>query len=201
MFTLMSGNTLGMRAWTDGMEFAPMLAHAPAVAKCGHCQKCYWVSSAKHVGEIGGWFADPDTPVDPGWAATEDITEPDVEDYLVAIDEGLAADVAQERTLRVFAWWAGNRWFRSLGPDQPGDSLLVHPTHWTNLRALATLLREHEEGERVMKAEVLRELGDFAAALRLLDTVAGSEYASVVAQLRTLCERQDRWVRELEVSE
>src|SRR5438094_520151 len=47
--TLVSGNTLGARTWTDGKQVAPMLPHLPAVVKCRRCGRCYWLVDAKEV--------------------------------------------------------------------------------------------------------------------------------------------------------
>jgi hypothetical protein len=48
-----------------------------------------------------------------------------------------------------------------------------------------------------MKAEVLRELGDFEFAKRVLSRVTSAEFDAVVHQLRTLCDSGDTCVRQL----
>ena len=53
--TLMSGNTIGERIWTDGKRFAPMMELPPSVAKCEQCGKCYWLSDAQKVGMVESW--------------------------------------------------------------------------------------------------------------------------------------------------
>ena len=49
-----------------------------------------------------------------------------------------------------------------------------------------------------MKAEVLRELGEFDAAREVLGRVTSRKHTAVVRQLRSLCDRADTAVRELD---
>lgn len=48
-----------------------------------------------------------------------------------------------------------------------------------------------------MKAEVLRELGEFELAKQVLGRIDSSEMAAVVRQVRSLCDSGDTRVREL----
>jgi hypothetical protein len=49
-----------------------------------------------------------------------------------------------------------------------------------------------------MRAEVLRELGEFDSAKEVLSRVTSTEYTAVVHQLRSWCETRDTWVRVLQ---
>ena len=53
--TLLSGNTLGARVWTDGKVEAPMLPRPPEVVRCGHCGGYYWLRQAEKVGYLKQW--------------------------------------------------------------------------------------------------------------------------------------------------
>src|SRR5262245_39857507 len=85
--TLLSGNTIGARTWTDGKQLAPMLPRPPAVVKCRHCAECYWLSEAREVGSLDRWRGGT---VDPAWEAAELVAEPTEEGYYQAIEKGLA---------------------------------------------------------------------------------------------------------------
>lgn len=194
--TLVSGNTFGSRVWTDGKQFAPMLPHPPAVARCAHCQRFYWLRDAVPLGCIDGMGTNP-TPTERRWAESPDVREPEEAEYYDAIASGFARDGEEERVVRILAWWRRNDAFRDppvrrdLPPTLAGDA-------WrSSLDALAALLDERDERARVTKAEVLRELGRFDEALALLGGATSAGYASVVAQLRELCERGDSRVQEL----
>ncbi|MFM7530559.1 MAG: hypothetical protein ACKO63_19095, partial [Nodosilinea sp.] len=66
-----------------------------------------------------------------------------------------------------------------------------------NLEALAHILDEEDENDSLMKAEVLRELGEFELAKQILGRVNSSEAARIVRELRSLCDNGDMSVREL----
>jgi hypothetical protein len=196
--TLMSGNTFGARLWTDGKQVAPMLPSPPAVAKCRHCGRCYWLADAEEVGTIGPWGRGSGH-VDPAWVAAASVVEPTEEEYYVALEAGLAKDRRRERDLRVLAWWRGNDAFRDASHAQAGDGAADPAPRRNNLHALAELLDEKDVDDRIMKAEVLRELADFEAATGILATITSSDYGAVVRQLRSLCDGQDPRVRELDL--
>jgi hypothetical protein len=194
--TLMSGNTMGAQVWTDGKRVAPMLPRPPAVVKCRHCGECYWLADAKKAGTVDPWRGEAQQ-VNPSWATTEEVQEPTEEEYYVAIEKGLPKDSKEERRLRVLAWWRSNDAFRD-DPRAPTDGNRSSPGPWRkNLEALANLLHDGDHNARLMKAEVLRELGEFEPAKQVLGSIDSSEVAAVVHQLRSLCERGDTRVREL----
>jgi hypothetical protein len=195
--TLTSGNTFGARVWTDGKQVAPMLPRPPAVVKCHHCGDCFWLADAKEVGTVERW-GDTGGRVDPAWTAAQVVQEPTEEEYYEAIRRGLATDTAQERTLRILAWWRRNDTFRDASRCEAG-SISSGSGEWrTNLQALVSLLNEADENDRLMKAEVLRELGEFDSAQQLLGRVTSVDYTTVVHQLRSLCEAGDADVRQLQ---
>lgn len=195
--TLMSGNTFGARMWTDGKQVAPMLPSPPSVVKCSHCRECYWLDDAKEVGTLMAWGGN--SQVDPAWIAAEVVREPSEEEYYQALRDGLAQDPQQELNLRVLALWRSNDAFRDV--REAGTSGIANTSGACreNLEAIAGLLDEARESERIMKAEVLRELGEFESAQRLLSRAVSGDVATVVHQLRLLCDAEDASVRELQL--
>lgn len=195
-FTLRSGNTFGARVWTDGKQVAPMLPRPPAVVKCLHCAKCYWLEDAEKIGEVGDW-ENSDQPVNPEWVNAEHVEEPTVLEYDAAIRAGLARDRTQERSLRILAWWRGNdplRGDNEVPPDPPDPE--TFKAFRDNLEALVDLL-DNDENDLLMKAEALRELGRFSEASRILNSVTSREFREVVRQLRERCECRDPQLSEL----
>jgi hypothetical protein len=192
--TLVSGNTFRARVWTDGKQVAPMLPRPPAIVKCRHCAECYWLADAREVGTIEPWGSGEEI-IDPAWTAAQEVEEPSEDEYYRAIEKGLARNVEQERNARIFAWWRRNDAFRELAPTRCETT--VPAASKRNLEDLTTLLQESDENDCVMKAEVLRELGDFEFAKRVLSRVTSAEFNAVVRQLRTLCDSGDTCVRQL----
>jgi hypothetical protein len=198
--TLASGNTFGARLWSDGRMIAPMWHQPPAVVKCSHCGECYWLKQAKKVGKrrprIGFW-SEPGGSARPEWDRAPHVKEPDVRAYHRALEKGLARNPREERTLRMLAWWRRNDASRQTPPEMPSASRKVSTAWRRNLERLATLLTAKDDKTRLMRAEALRELGEFEKAVKVLATVNSVELGGVVRQLRLLCERGDEVVREL----
>ena len=192
--TLVSGNTFGARVWSDGKRIAPMLPSPPAVVKCRHCGECSWLADAKKVGTIPAW-GEKGQKVDAAWRAAQEVDEPSEEEYYQALEKGLAVNAQQERNARVFAWWRSNDAFRELG--RATDRTPAVGATRKNLEALASLLEDGDDNDLVMKGEVLRELGDFESAKQTLNRVKSADFAEVIRQLRTLCDKRDTCVGEL----
>jgi len=209
--TLMSGNTFGARVWTDGKREAPMLPQPPAVVKCSHCAACYWLADAKKVGELDLWGEDPlaeaedwsatgENPlaVPESWRAAEYVEEPSESEYYAALRAGLATDSQQERALRIFAWWRSNDPYRD-SEDPPSGDASGNTERDENLQALLPLLAGSADQDRIMRAELLRELGRWGEAEGALLRVRAKEFAPAVKQITALCRARDRSVRELKL--
>jgi hypothetical protein len=67
-------------------------------------------------------------------------------------------------------------------PDLPGWS--------DNARALLPLLGSEGDDDRLMAAELHRHLGEFDAALRILDSVASEQFSPIVAIMRAAAEQE-----------
>ena len=100
--TLISGNTLGARVWTDGKVEAPMLPRPPEVVRCSHCGAYYWLRQAEKVGYLEQWEM-AEGRADPTWLGAPRVEEPEEAGYYEAIREGLAGDREEEKKLRVLA--------------------------------------------------------------------------------------------------
>jgi hypothetical protein len=194
--TLRSGNTFGARVWSDGKQVAPMLPRPPPVVKCHNCAECYWLADAKEVGTLEPW-GNERGQVDPAWATAPMVEEPAETEYYQALQRGLAIDSQQERTLRVLAWWRRNDAFRNASPGVAALDANVSGASRDNLTMLVRLLDDADENDRLMKAEALRQLGEWDSADHDLSRVTSPGYAEVVRQLRLLCDAKDVRVREL----
>ena len=180
--TLMSGNTCGAAYWTDGKRDAPLLPDQPLLVKCPHCGAILWIKAQKQVGEID-WCVE-----------TTEIRfplVPTVEDYAGFLKAGMN-DKRKERYVRLRAWWAGNDQRRGEAREMPLDSFEIE-----NLRAFITLLDEANDDDRLTKAEALRELGEFAAAEKLLAAKFAEQMKGAVSFIRDLNQKRITAVQEM----
>ena len=114
-------------------------------------------------------------------------SEKELLDYLV----GQALPRKQEKYLRFRAWWAANDSWRWLPNPKPAFS----KEQVKNLKALSALLDESDSDQRIFKAEIARELGNFADCLLLLSYQFDKSYDRAVGFIRKLAEDKVRAVK------
>lgn len=181
--TILSGNNLGARYWSDGKCDAPMLPEYPAVARCPHCRSVFWVEDTVVLGEESCFSHPPANESAAPWCGARELDQLDVEGYQEAI--ACNSDIERERFLRVRYWHTVNDLHRGDAVASEESKALMLPQHQANLNALLSLLREEDSSERIMKAEVFRELGQYRESLWLLSEVpeglswAGSQIAAM----------------------
>lgn len=171
--TIASGNTFGATFWTDGKREAPMLPDNPWLRKSPSEGVLFWSDECEEIGSIGGWHAEDEDP-HPEWDDLEFAKEPSETDYFEAIENGVGDTPEKLRYLHIRLWWAGNDVIRK-NPDKS-----LPEKHLNNLKALEVLLDEDDPDERLMRAEVCRELGKFDESMRLLRFVFPDDYQSAV---------------------
>ena len=110
---------------------------------------------------------------------------PTEHDYLTALESGTADTEDKICDIRIRLWWVGNDPIRESGVGT------LPPHHMENLTRLAPLLSENDPQQRLMKAEVFRELGFFEDARRLLEWEFPEELFEAVWFLAQLGIRKD----------
>lgn len=185
-FTLTSGNTIGARFWTDGKRDAPMLPDEPWLVKCQHCGALVLIDEQQEVGIVDGRLPRQDSFKD---ALPYDTPSPD--DYFAFLQKGVS-DSEKEQYVRLCAWWAGNDARRNGGAVTP-----LSDDEIANLDAYAALLDETDESGRIIKAEIMRELGRYEDAVALLSTPFREQLAFAAAIIGNLSVQKIAVVREI----
>ena len=194
--SIASGNTFGAVYYTDGKRVAPMLPDTSSVVRCGHCSGVFWLESAADVGEYSPWGRDA-KPIDPTWAAALCLVEPDERQDLANLEQLMTAQPKSARDVRLFTWWRGNdrqRGERLIDDDATAE--LISTRH-DNMRALIDLLDTAEPVDQLMRAEVLRQLGEFELATKALTRHFPAEFDTAISRLLYLCARRDSALQKL----
>lgn len=169
--TITSGNTLGAQYWTDGKCEAPMLPENPLLRKHPTTGELFWTGECEEIAEEDPWGEEfKDVP----FAET-----PTLSDYQAAIKAGLAETPKKERYVRTHAWWAANDAVRHGGKSEAAPDV-------ENLNRLLELLDQNEPNQRLMAAEIHRELGDFEHCGNLLHFEFPRGYMKAVELIRRL---------------
>jgi hypothetical protein len=199
--TIKSGNTFGAIVWTDGKIEAPMLPDLPLFVKCPHCSSLLWIDEQLEL-RVDGLdcrliYEEEKIINKSSFEKTifGDI-ESDIPKYIVPSANELftfldmnISDVKKEQYLRVQALWAGNDARRTGGKMHH-----LSKNESRNLQALSVLLNESNNSERIMKAEIMRELGRFDDALSILAFLPGKELMEAFIVIKELAHREDPFV-------
>jgi hypothetical protein len=176
-----SGNTIGATYWTDGKREAKMLPDHPWLAKCPVCSRLFWVDEAVEV----------DTGFDAAQGKQQVLAPSEKE--LLGLLTGPALPRDKELYVRVSAWRSANDAWRRTSNATPTFS----KDQEQNLHALSDMLDEKEPNQRILKAEIARELGEFDKCLRLLSQEFDERYGYAVGFIRKLAEEKVRVVRSI----
>lgn len=182
--TRMSGNTFRATYWTDGKREAPMLPETPWLVKCPHCGHFVWLDEAAELGQ--------EEPYErrTRWHDAKWFGELTEQDYVAALGMTSADSPEKVRYIRMRAWWAAND--RRRRDRREGTAPLSEEAR-TNMESIHTSLSESDEQQRLMKAELARELGRFEEAERLLSMQYCDQLQHAVQRISELVkQRNDR---------
>jgi len=208
--TILSFSMRGAILWTDGKTLS-MAPNLPAITRCVSCSEFYWISEAKVVGEFYEWggyrvissgspdrsrakWRDGTPPAE--WLSLEHVRHLTCDECLLAIRKGLPRRENDEKYLRILAWWSHNDQYRSVEADvevkgsPPGQVR-------ENLEKLRGLLDEDDYSDRLFKAEIERELGNFDEARRLLAFDFPDHVREVAVFMDQLAQKGDTLVRKI----
>lgn len=161
--TLSSGNNFGRKYWTDG-EFTGSRFYAPPqLVKCPHCQMIIWLQDQNKVNEIPNYltFLEKETKPDKsltGLPFYEDVSETELATFL----EVNSPQTDREAYARTMLWRLGNN-KRRTGVESPLSDLEIK-----NLQKLVEICSANDDESVLLKIEMLRELGKFEDAQKLL---------------------------------
>lgn len=181
-----------IRQWSDAKTAAPAASRSPLITRCPSCHEFYWIADAETVGRV---------PAERGgspeeWAEAAPVRELDEREYYEAIEEGLCGDAEREHALRLLAWWRSNDRWRD---REPAGAKLRPADYDENLLRLAGILETGGDNDRLLRAEVLRELGRHEEALDALPASAPEGLEPVARMIRLLAEARDPFVREIPI--
>jgi hypothetical protein len=123
--------------------------------------------------------------------------KPNKEDLGKALDSGMGDTKGRELYLRILAWWRSNdKWRRNTNND-----IKRTEEEYQNMVCLFDLLGQKSPDDRLMKAEVARELGRFSEAIELLDIKFPEGYESTASLIRAFAKGKDCSVHLVEKGE
>ncbi len=189
--SLVSGNTFHSTGYSDGKLIAPMLPDFPNLTKCKKCNHLFWLSKLE---EIGTFNYGEKGKLE--WQNADEAEFLSIDDYFRALDSGVIIGKGEEGFVRQQIWWAFNDRTRAEGiifTDNNDESLYIH-----NCLDFIEFLDPENENEKMLIAEVYRNMGNFGRCLELIEDIRDDELSGIVVNLRSECGKKNRWVIPLE---
>ena len=167
--SLVSGNTIGAKAFSDGKMEAPMLPEFPDLTKCSKCDSIFWLNEAHEVGKnyaeiySGLDYEQPDERFN----KAEKANFLSLNEYFTAIERKIYSTVEEELLIRKRIWWSFNDRVRN------GKELFTSTEDkklWKdNIYRLIYILDVNDVSQKIMIAELYRNLGEFNKCTEILD--------------------------------
>jgi hypothetical protein len=198
--TFSSGNTLDAVYYTDGYMDAPMFPQPASLVRCPACKEPLVRRHARILGEVERFGVNlfpeerAERRADPAWFRAPRVQAAHEPDY-VAVLATHRYPREDEIELRVELMHVCNHARRRLPPHATPPP--VSALELANLRKLTALLDPRDGEERVMLAEVRRELGEFDLAASLLNGDFPEEVALAGERIRRLVADRNHWVAEV----
>jgi len=180
--SLRSGNTVGSTLFSDGKRIAPMLPKFPSIVKCKECNTFFWLNDENIVGI--------------GHSKNANMAEfLSSDEYFEAIKSKIYCNKDEEWYLRLNLWWAFNDRTR-----EGKDIFLTEDdkdVYESNCVALIEMLDKNKRNEKIIIAELYRNLGKYVECNSILDTIEEEKYARFKEISKKECEKNNRNVVEI----
>lgn len=185
--SMMSGNTFGASIYSDGKTMAPMLPDFPEITKCPDCKTIFWLSILEAKERIKTMdFSNPMLQKAP---RANFLT---LNEYFEALENGIAKNRNEELYIRKQICrlfndpLRQNKWFR-----KPESKDIRREE---NLKKLLELLDVSYINDRIMAAEIKRNLGEFDECIELINGIDDERFNCLKEQFIKACTKKIRRV-------
>lgn len=187
--TIVSGNTIGAKIWTDGKQEAPMLPEGIVISFCDSCNQYFWVEDAEVLDELDPW-EDKDSDIDY-------LKSLNLEQYIEALEK--IEMRSQDDILFILRqiWWKYNDYYRENNEAELSQEIKDKIPDL--LEKLLNNFDENNDNQLMLKGELLRELGRFEAAEKTLNKVSSSKYLEAKEFILDLAENEVAELKELNI--
>ncbi len=186
--SMVSGNTFGAKFWLDGKMDAPMMPSYPAYVGCPHCPASFWLEDTKEVGSIS-WGEEIEI-TDLGSNSVQQknhvrYKSPSEEIYIQGLRE---ANLSPEKEiyLRSKLMQLYNDVNRDQKIQKPASEAQI-----ANWNRLFEILGSIETEQKLLKVEILREMGNFDEAKKAFTGEFDEEFMDTMDRLDKLIEARD----------
>lgn len=192
--SLRTGNTIGSKLYSDTKRISPMLPDFPAITKCEKCRNIFWVSDAK---EIGSYEFDA-TPLRKEWENAQRVTFLSYMEYYKVLNTDLIRSKEDEIFIRTRILWEYNDSYRKGRTSHESEEGKIKKKE--NIEALIALLDINDVNQKLLMAELYRNLCNFDEAINLLNTNDDEKLKWIKERMIEECNKQNSLVFQLNLS-
>ena len=183
---LMTANTYGAKLYSDGKNIAPMFPDIPEITKCPICEGIFWLKNQMEIGERNLWDEESE------WKDVKRAEFLTIYDCQSALENKIYESKDDEVYLRQKLWWGFNDRVRNNEPIYKGEK---DKKLWLeNINKLLELLDIEELEEKIMIAELFRNLGEFQKCIEIATTLENTELDWIREALVSECLEKNRSV-------
>ncbi|MEW5844956.1 MAG: hypothetical protein AB1777_01685 [Bacteroidota bacterium] len=186
--SILSGNTFYSILYSDGKRIGSMLPEFPEITKCNKCDNIFWLSKSVEIGtyELGG------KKNSKKWENADWLVSLGIDDYFKALDSGIAKNKQEELYIRQRIWYLYNDRVRD-GQDQFVDE--KDEIRWReNCFELISLLDQSDLNQKIIVAEIYRNLGDFENCIKIIQSIDNDDFNWIKDKLINECNRKNKHV-------
>jgi len=183
--SLMSGNTFDAELYSDLKRITPMLPEVPNLIECKKCRNIFWLSKTKKIGDYS-WGDDPN----PLWENADLADFLSIHNYFKALKANVAENQNEELFIRKRIWWSYNDRLRKGGKL---FRFINDEVRWEeNIHRLLELLDIEQVDQKIMIAELHRNLGDFERCMELINSIEDEEVEWLKDGFNRECDKMNR---------
>ena len=176
----------GAKLYSDGKQIAPMLPEFPYFVKCKMCNTFYWLNEENKIAEQGFRSNKKE------WEEADKAEFLTLNEYQEAIDLRIFNDNKEEHYIRLKYWWTFNdkiRENKNITFNENEEKLYEE-----NCIKLISLLDENEINNKIMIAELFRNIGEFNKCIDFFNKIKEEEYSWIIDILRKECSKNNKKV-------
>ena len=201
----MSGNTIGAKYYSDGKRIAPMLIDFPQITKCNECNTIFWIKNATKLGTLDAFegLSKNNENIQQSRFLT-------MQEYFEALWKKVHQSKAEERDIRISIWWTFNdrirfqdEKYKLKKPHAPVLFLTEDEKKlWDeNTYYLIGMLDQSELNDRIMIAELHRNMGKFERCMEIINSIENEDLNWLKEMFGERCRNKDPLVFRLNSEE
>ncbi len=198
--SLLSGNSNGIKVYSDGKSIKPMAPEFPIITKCTDCKNIFWIKDAKQIGSYEHrLFGDGDEEnTKKEWKEAESASKLSVYDLISVLGTEITKTKDLEIYIRERIWWGFN--------DRVRDNKILFTSekdkmlYTENIKNYIPLLDSNNINDLFTIAELYRNIGNFEKCKELLNEIKDDEVNWIKDYFLEKCELEGSTIFEITTS-